>query len=108
MRTYTAEWSARTRGPRWRTVVGKAPSIRASSLPAAVREAVRQAETGGKLAAIRLHVIEVGVDPKPSKFPDKPASLKDHLDAGILPPPRPRDLGAVDLLDLADSLRRPK
>ena len=69
MRIYSAKWSARTRGPRWRTVVGEATRIRASSIGVATRAAIKYAEDAEAkrpgvhaLGAITIHVEELYVE----------------------------------------------
>ena len=58
---YTAKWSARTRGARWRTVTGESlGTITASSLRVACAKAAKFAERDHKLAAITLTVTETG------------------------------------------------
>lgn len=61
-RYYTAEWSARTRGAKWRTVTGKS-IVTASSIKTAATRAAAHAERDHRLAAITLHLVETGIVP---------------------------------------------
>lgn len=61
MRYWTAKWSARTRGVRWRTVTGTT-MVMASGARTAASRAIAQAEkdSGKQLAAFTLHLEEGG------------------------------------------------
>jgi hypothetical protein len=61
MRYWTAKWSARTRGVRWRTVTGEVIVSASGASTAAARAIVlAEKDAGKRLAAFTLHLEEGG------------------------------------------------